>query len=199
MLQNQIIDQLNDFLKNYLNLSYPPLISKDNISFFSKGDFEAINYKRSDMNAVKTIHWFEDFYFYIQVNFSRDYLQKMISVSVFQGAVTDKRKNQLFRAEWDDHNIEAESRPQPHWHITRDKANFENFSELINSSDDVETSSFELFEMSNDEIYDTKKIHFAMSSNWQLNESPVHKIDDAKKVVNWLEGLMEHIKYELIN
>lgn len=123
----------------------------------------------------------------------------MISISVFQGKTADSRKNQLFRAEWDDFNKDDETRPQPHWHITRDKANYENFSELINSANENEKSSFELFEMSNAEIYDTKKIHFAMSSNWQNQEHFVYKIDDALKVVNWLEGLLEHIKFELQN
>lgn len=89
--------------------------------------------------------------------------------------------------------------PQPHWHITRDKANYENFYSLINSSDAQENSSFELFQMSEMQVFDTKKIHFAMSANWQNNASYTHKIDDAQKIVFWLEGLLNHIKYELIN
>lgn len=197
MLQIHIIDNLNGFLKNYLNLLYAPLKTKDNMSFVIEGTHEAVNYRRSDSQQVKTVHWFSDFYLYVEVRFSRDYLHKMISISVFQGGNENIRKNQLFRAEWDDYSKEDESRPQPHWHITRDQANFENFNELI--SNESEKSSFELFEMSNAEIFDTKKIHFAMSSNWQNKEHFVHKIDDASKVVDWMEGLLEHIKYELEN
>jgi len=199
MLQVEIINGLNEFLRNYLNLSYYPLKSEDNLLFTLEGTYEAINHKRSYPLQVKTIHWFANFYLYIEVNYNRDYKYKMISLSVFQGEPNDIRKNQLFRAEWDDYDREDESRPQPHWHITRDKANYENFSQLINSSDNVENSSFELFEMSNAEIFDTKKIHFAMSSNWQNRGQYIHKIDDSEKVVSWMEGLLEHIKFELLN
>ncbi len=199
MLQVQIINQLNEFLKNYMNLPYSPLKSEDNISFAMEGAYEAINHRRSDSFQIKTVHWFDDFYLYIEVNYSRNYKHKTISLSVFQGEATERRKNQLFRAEWDDYDRDNESRPQPHWHITRDKAIYENFNDLVNRADDRENSSFELFKISNAEIFDTKKIHFAMSSNWQTQGHFIHKIDDATKVVNWMEGLLEHIKYELLN
>lgn len=176
-----------------------PLKSSDKITFSIEGVYEAVNYRRSDSIQVKTIHWFDKFYLYVEVNFSSDYSHKFISLSVFQGEESDLRKNQLFRAEWDDYNRENEMRPQPHWHITRDKANYENFHSLINTSDIQENSSFELFQMSEMEVFDTKKIHFAMSANWQNKEYYVHKIDDAEKITDWLEGLLEHIKYELLN
>lgn len=70
MLQIQIIDNLNGFLKNYLNLSYAPLRTKDNISFIIEGTYEAVNYRRSDSQQVTTVHWFSDFYLYVEVRFS---------------------------------------------------------------------------------------------------------------------------------
>lgn len=199
MLHFQIIEQLNIFLKNYLNLQHLPLKSSDKITFSIEGIYEAVNYRRSDAIQVKTLHWFDKFYLYVEVKFSSDYSHKFISLSVFQGEESDLRKNQLFRAEWDDYDREDEMRPQPHWHITRDKANYENFHSLINSSDAQENSSFELFQVSEMEVFDTKKIHFAMSANWQNKEYFAHKIDDAQKIVDWCEGLLEHIKYELSN
>jgi len=199
MLQIQIIEELNNFLKNYLGLPFGPLKTKNYIQYKIEGSYDAINHKRHDSDEIKVVKWFDEFYLYIEVNYSRNYLNKMISLSVFQGKDTHIRKNQLFRAEWDDLNKEGETRPQPHWHITRDKANYENFSELINNTKEQEKSSFDLFEMSDAEIFDTKKIHFAMSANWRNQEPPVHKIDDALKVVKWFEGLLEHIKYELKN
>lgn len=199
MLQDEIINGLNEFLRNYLNLPYYPLKSEDNLFFALEGTYEAINHRRSDSLQVKTVHWFNDFYLYIEVNYNRDYTYKLISLSIFQGEQNNIRKNQLFRAEWDDYDRDDETRPQPHWHITRDKANYENFSQLINSSDNIENSSFELFEMSNAEIFDTKKIHFAMSSNWQNHGQYIHRIDDSEKVVRWMEGVLEHIKFELLN
>jgi hypothetical protein len=199
MLQKQIIDGINNLLQNYFGLAYGPLKTRDYLSYKVEGTSDAINHRRHDSNKIKVLHWFDDFYIYLEVNYSKDYLHKMISLSVFQGLETDLRKNQLFRAEWDDYNLEDETRPQPHWHVTRDKANYENFNALINNAEEQEKSSFELFEMSDAEIFDTKRIHFAMSGNWQNEESPVHKIDDAKKVVQWLEGLLNHIKFELRN
>ncbi|MCH6234706.1 hypothetical protein [Cognataquiflexum rubidum] len=199
MLQIQIIEKLNKFLKNYLNLQFNPLKSVDNFTFLMEGSYEAVNYRRADAYQIKTIHWFDKFYLYIEVSFGSNYSHKFISLSIFQGEATDTRKNQLFRAEWDDFNKEDEKRPQPHWHITRDKANYENFYSLINSFDSKEKSSFELFEMSDLEIFDTKKIHFAMSSNWHNRGNYVHKLDDANRIVDWIEGLLEHIKYELTN
>jgi hypothetical protein len=199
MIHKEIIDGLNSFLRSYFNLSYDLLKSNDNLFFTLEGTHDAVNHKRSDSQQIKTIHWFEDFYLYIEVKYNRDYSNKLISISVFQGDQQDPRKKQLFRAEWDDYGRYDQNRAQPHWHITRDKANYENFYQLINDSDPSEINSFDLFKMSNAEIFDTTKIHFAMSSNWQNYEKSVHKIDDSKKVVYWIEGLLEHIKYELLN
>lgn len=199
MLQEKIIEELNIFLKNYLGLPFEPLKTKNYIHYKIEGSYDAINYKRNDSDKIKVVKWFGEFYLYLEVNYSKNYLHKMISVSIFQGKETELKKNQLFRAEWDDYNIENESRPQPHWHITKDKANYEKYSDLIDDTNESEKNSFDLFKMSNSEIFDTKKIHFAMSSNWQNQKPFAHKIDDASKVVKWIEGLLEHIKYELLN
>lgn len=129
----------------------------------------------------------------------QDYAHKLISISIFHGNENDIKKNQLFRAEWDDYNIDTETRPQPHWHITRDNAIYDKFSDLTNHNDEKEKVGFEFFEEVQTEVFDTKKIHFAMSGNWQNKLPPVHKIDDATKVADWMEGLLQHIKYELKN
>lgn len=197
MLQVQIIDTLNKFLKNYLNLPFDPLASKQFGIFKIQGTSQAINFRGNDREETKVLPWFADFYIYIEVRFSKDYTHKMISLSIFQGQEIDNKKNQLFRAEWDDYNIDTESRPQPHWHITRDNAIYDNFSDVTNHSDEKEKGGFEYFEEIQKEVFDTKDIHFAMSGNWQNKLFHVHKIDDATKVADWMEGLLEHIKYEL--
>lgn len=199
MLQKQIIDQLNKFLKNYLNLQFDPLASKQLGIFKLQGTSLAINFRGNYPEETKVLHWFADFYIYIEVRFLKNYTHKMISLSIFQGQEIDNKKNQLFRAEWDDYNIDTETRPQPHWHITRDNAIYDKFSDLTNHNDEKEKVGFEFFEEVQTEVFDTKKIHFAMSGNWQNKLSPVHKIEDASKVIAWMEGLLEHIKYELKN
>ena len=199
MLQVNIIEELNKFLKNYLNLNYSPLFSKELNVFKIQGTSEAINHKRNDLEKINVLPWFDDFYLFIEIRFLQDYSHKLISLSIFQGSDSDIKKNQLFRAEWDDYNLDNESRPQPHWHITRDNAIYDKFSDLTNHNDEKETTGFKFFEEVQTEVFDTKKIHFAMSGNWQNKVSAVHKIDDALKVVHWLEGLLEHIKFEIKN
>lgn len=199
MLPKLIIKELNNFLKNYLNLKFEPLDLKELNVFKIQGTSDAINYRRNEQEKVKVLHWFDDFYIYIEVRFLNNYSHKLISLSIFHGSNNDIRKNQLFRAEWDDYNKDNERRPQPHWHITRDNAVYDKFSDLTNHKDEKEKVGFEFFEEVQTEVFDTKKIHFAMSSNWQNQEHFVHKIDDAYKIVKWLEGLLEHIKFELQN
>jgi len=199
MLQVQIIEELNKFLKNYLNLDFKPLYSKELNVFKIQGNYDAINHRRNDSEKITVIPWFDDFFLYVEIKFMQDYSHKLISISIFQGSENDIKKNQLFRAEWDDYNKDIESRPQPHWHITRDNAIYDRFSDFTNHKDEKEKIGFENYDVVQAEVFDTKKIHFAMSGNWQNNISPVHKIDDASKVVAWMEGLLEHIKYELKN
>ncbi len=199
MLQVQIIEELNIFLKNYLNLEFKPLYSKELNIFRIQGNSDAINYRKNDSEKITVLPWFDDFYIYVEIRFVNDYSYKLISISIFQGSINDIKKNQLFRAEWDDYNIDNESRPQPHWHITRDNAVYDKFSDLVYHNNEKEKVGFDFFVVGFTAVFDTKKIHFAMSSNWQNQVSPVHKIDDASKVVKWLEGLLEHIKYELQN
>ena len=68
----------------------------------------------------------------------------------------------------------------------------------INDKIEEEKASLEIYNFSNETIFDTKKIHFAMSGLWHYNnEGHVHRIDDADKIVNWLRGLLEHVKCEL--
>ncbi|MBK9254896.1 MAG: hypothetical protein IPM42_05360 [Saprospiraceae bacterium] len=199
MLEKQIIEELNKFLKNYLNLRFEPLDSKQLGIFRLQGTSQAINFRGDYPEEIKVIHWFADFYIYIEIRFLQNYTHKLISTSIFHGQENDSRKNQLFRAEWDDYYKDSESRPQPHWHITRDNAIYDRFSDFTNHKDEKEKIGFENYDVVQAEVFDTKKIHFAMSGNWQNQISPVHKIEDASKVVAWLEGLLEHIKYELNN
>lgn len=198
MLQNEIINNLNKFLRNFFNLDYSPLKTNNGLDYKLEGIYEAINYRHNDQEKVKTLHFFADFYVFLEVRFTMDYLNKFISLSVFQGEESCSSKHQLFRAEWDDYDDGRANHPQPHWHITRDKAHLESINALINDKIEEEKASLEIYNFSNETIFDTKKIHFAMSGLWHYNnEGHVHRIDDADKIVAWLRGLLEHVKCEL--
>lgn len=198
MVHKKTIKKLNIFLRNFFNLNYNPLTTTNSLNYKLEGIYDAINYRHKEPEKVKTIPFFDDFYVYIEVKFTRDYKDKFISVSVFQGAKYDKRKNQLFRAEWDDYADDRDSHPQPHWHITRGKAHENRFNDLVNNKIEEESISLDLFNLSNESVFDTKKMHFAMSGLWHYNdEGHIHKFDDADKIVNWMRGLLEHVKYEL--
>lgn len=199
MLHLQMIEKLNTFLQNFFDLTYNPLDTKDNLNYRIIGTYKAINHRKNQSEEVKTLHLVGNFYVYIEVKFTRDYQNKFISVSLFEGAGNDEKKNQLFRAEWDDYeNNNNANHPQPHWHITRDKAQELVFSDLANKNIEAESMSLEMFDFSNKSVFDTKKVHFAMSGLWHYNnEGHVHKMDDADKIVNWMRGLLEHVRYEL--
>lgn len=162
--------------------------------YIIQGNSKALNKKKNDTEEVSVLHWFEDFYIYIEIRFVSTHT--FISLSVFKGKDDDYEKHQLFRAEWDDYDRENESHAQPHWHITTDKAISDNFEKYLGES---EKNTLEFFELSKSEVFDIKNFHFAMLGNWQQDESHVHKISEKEKVVKWLIGLLQHIKVELDN
>mgnify|MGYP001416517919 CR=1 FL=1 len=198
MLHIEIINKLNRFLRDYFNVKHDLLKSVDKLNYRLEGDSDAINYRHNSPEQVRAIRLLDSFYIYIEVRFTMSYQNKFISVSVFQGEPYDLRMNQLFRAEWDDYSDEQSNHPQPHWHITRDNAHELNFNELFESNEKEIDLSLMAYEESSKNVLDIKKIHFAMSGFWHYNnEGHVHKMDDADKVVNWMRGLLEHIKFEL--
>ena len=201
-----IIEKINKeckflFLENFkLN----PTIGHHNIYVFKiEGTSFAIN--RYDSEPVKVLRWFNDFWVYLEVRFinekSKDGNKKInlihtyISLSIYQGKDDDQRKNQLFRAEWDDLNNLEEKHSQPHWHITSSQAIERTMEEYSNHFDNGDFVS--LFDEVNSSIFDVKKIHFAMNGNWQENKSHVHQIKNSEQVSTWLKGLLTHIRIEL--
>lgn len=88
----------------------------------------AINNYNNDLEEVTVIYWFDNFWVYVEVRFEES--NTFITISVFQGIRSEKYKNQLFRAEWDDYNNNEERHPQPHWHITANQVIENTFVEL---------------------------------------------------------------------
>jgi len=118
-----------------------------------------------------------------------------ISLSVFQGEDNDNEKYQLFRAEWDDYNDTNASHAQPHWHITS--------SQAIENSINKYTETFEqqdfinLLESEKQKVFNVTKIHFAMNGDWDKESIHIHKIENEQQVVNWVQGMLHHIRTEL--
>ena len=151
------------------------------------------NYK-NESEEINVIKWFEDFWFYLEINFQKH--NTFISLSVFQGKANDPIKHQLFRAEWDDYNNSEEKHPQPHWHITANQVIEKTFKELAESTENADTF-IGLLEEEKSKIIDVNKIHFAMNGNWINNETHVHLLNNEDKIVRWFQGLLSHIKEQL--
>ncbi len=154
---------------------------------------KAINFRKDVKEEVTVIKWFKNFWVYIEVDFINTTC--FISLSVFQGNEGVRNKHQLFRAEWDDYNDNQDRHPQPHWHITANKA-IENTLDVL--KDDEEAEGF--MSLLNEEklkIVNVNEMHFAMIGNWINGQTHIHKLDNETKIVQWFFGLLSHIKVEL--
>jgi len=153
----------------------------------------AINRHKNYASEVNVLHWFDDFWLFIEMQILNR--RKSISISIFQGEQNDKAKCQLLRAEWDDYGNTGESHAQPHWHITSNQAIEETFKKYAEITDDG--GFIDTLKAEKSKVIDINRIHFAMNGNWQNNETHIHKIDDETKIVNWLKGVLTHLKNEL--
>jgi hypothetical protein len=167
------------------------------------GTSDAINRFDYPQESVKVLHWFDKFWLYINFKFvlvdkktgkkNNREMTTHISLSVFQEQ--DNEKNQLFRAEWEDYSDENQQHAQPHWHITSSQAIENSF---VKYTDTFEKQEFiELLQSEKQKVFDVKKIHFAMNGDWQNNNDHINKIENEQQVVNWLQGVLCHIRTEL--
>ncbi len=201
-----IIEKVNNDCKNLFTESFKlvPFTGHHNISVFRiEGNSYGLN--RYDSEPVKVLRWFNNFWIFIEIKFIREDIKdarKVISVthinislSVYEGEDSDNRKIQLFRAEWDDMNNPSEKHSQPHWHITSSQAiekTFEEYSIHLDNGDFIS-----MLEEVKANVFDVKRIHFAMNGNWQNNQTHVHSISDSEIVSRWFKGILSHIRIEL--
>lgn len=199
---DKIITELKKIGKDYFDNSFN--FKQVSNSFVAKSDFMsfAINNKKNDPQKVNVINWFDDLWFYIEIKYvpkidKKEIIPNIIfSSSVFQGEMSDKRKLQLFRAEWDNYDEPSDKHPQPHWHIytQREEIIEENFEEQIRG----EKNPFnEYLESNGNKIVNTDRFHFAMNGQWSENKSDVHSISIESDLTNWFRGLLNHLKKEL--
>ncbi len=228
---DKIISKLNHIGKGYVN---------NNLNFYRKSHLLyvitgsnvslATNHRKNDKFPVKVLRWFDDFWLYIEISFSKidieldawgkdkkdEYLKFIdnefikiennfysifFTLSVFQGMVEDDNKTQLFRAEWDNYkDIFSDNHPQPHWHIFPHKysnkvhADFEDFLGLTKNDEDFNKFKGNTTDL---EVVEINRFHFAMNGQWSNNNTDVHKIKTENDLINWFEGVLNHIKKEL--
>lgn len=217
---NSIIDDIKQRCSDLFpdKLIFSPLNESLNRSFIISGTdlSPAWNIHNGERFEVNARRWFDNFWIYLQINFiqqpiesklPRGYTQKqyfelldkkfliinkqhfnvIISISLFQGGYLKEEKTQLFRAEWDNYK-ENIDHPQPHWH-------FYPKGRMTLDFDPNPTIDF-LEETPMEEI-DLKRMHFAMNGQWAQNGNHIHSINDKKDIVNWLVGILRHIKKQL--
>jgi len=201
-LINEINDSCSILFVNHFKLK---LQENSFLRYKIEGTSDALNRfgNQDQIEYVKVIHWFKDFWLYIDVNFTLNKpSEKMlsnsfyscISLSLFYGDDSDGRKNQLFRAEWDDYDNPNENHPQPHWHITSDQA----IERAFDRYHDLDNEMFlDILNEERSNIIDVKRIHFAMNGDWQNGNSHIHKLDSEEQIVKWLLGLLNHLRVEL--
>lgn len=194
-LSERLLDALNDIVaKQLMTIDFAHFYIDGNI-IKSQGTRDALNRSDSVPTYVKATHWFDIFWYYvnIQVRKSADSSSEIpfVSVSFFQEK--DETLNQLFRAEWD--NYPQKSHPQPHWHITTiHEEGFDVFREEI---DDVDNPFVELEK--EERNVNLPKMHFAMAGDWHdgEKENMVSEYKDERQLANWLINLFDHVREEL--
>lgn len=209
MLIQEIIDSINREFRIYFSNSrvvltkklYKYIISGDNCS-------KALNQHDNDFHEINVINWFDDFWIYIEIALvpfdlpnkkvdSEKFPNVFVSLSVFQGKPSDSRKNQLFRAEWDNHGNSQEPHPQPHWHVYPVQYDHQSFCDVLKTLNDDEPIFTELLEDARFSLIDIKKIHFAMNGQWSSRGNHVHEINDKDTIINWLLGVLDCVRKQL--
>ena len=210
MNPEKLIGLLNESCKNtiskefYLRKTDTP---NNKLCYVLDGMSLAINRFDIPQEVVKVLHWFNDFWLYFVIQFEPQNKKEgrktitetmiIISLSVFQGENSDNEKYQLFRAEWDDYNDTNQNHAQPHWHITSSQAIENSISKYTETFEQQDFIS--LLESEKQKIFDVKKIHFAINGDWDKGNTHIHKIENEQQVVNWVQGLLHHLRTELKN
>jgi hypothetical protein len=159
----------------------------------------AFNHYKNNSSDVKVLRWFDDFWIFMNIWFvlrKNQFPQTFLTISIFQGEEDDSRKNQLFRAEWDNHENNV-FHPQPHWQIYPNKYHHRVYDDF-EAFNDMKNEGYEAkMEVESDKLIDLRKIHFAMNAEWSKKQGAIHTLSDIDVLTNWIQGLFIDIKYQL--
>jgi hypothetical protein len=210
MNPEKLIDHINRCCKKSVHDTFNLSSSNSNYTlrrYVIDGTSYAVNRFDIPQEIVKVLNWFNDFWLFLSIEIKFVVEKKKvgkktetetnirISLSVFQGKDDDKEKYQLFRAEWDDYNNPNEQHAQPHWHITSNQTMenvFRRYADTFDKHDFIH-----LLENEKQNVFDVRKIHFAMNGDWYNNKTHIHRLEDEQQVANWLQGLLAHLRREL--
>lgn len=196
-LSERLCDALNDIVaRQLLTIDFAHFyVDGNNIK--SQGTRDALNRSDSVPTYVKATHWFDIFWYYvnIQVRKNVDSSSEIPFVSVSFFKEEGEALNQLFRAEWD--NYPQKSHPQPHWHITTIRE--EGFDDLKTDSASDEDNPFAELEIEEQNV-NLPKMHFAMAGDWHngKKENMASDYRNEQQLANWLINLFDHVREELI-
>lgn len=162
----------------------------------SKGCKAAINSYDNDKEEVFVTPWFDDFWFFISIQFLqtkniKKNIRPYVSVSFFQDVGSQLK--QLFRAEWDSYSPEENySHPQPHWHFTAQLSDITSFDEL-----ELEEEGIFSELAGNSKTIKLDKMHFAMAGTWLNNGDMIRELADENDLIDWMIYLFRHVREEL--
>ena len=159
----------------------------------SQGEKLAVNDFGPERVEVKVTHWFNDYWFYVIIQFrpEKKTLKPFASISFFQQVDDDLK--QLFRAEWDSYPKTAGyNHPQPHWHFTAHLSDKTAFSDL----DDAEEEGEYNLLLGNSKTIKLDSMHFAMSGDWPSDGNMLNDNDETS-LVDWMINLFRHVREEL--
>ena len=195
---DKIIKSVDRIGKDYLDKSFSFHRGTNKFVAKSADMSKAVNSRKIEAEQVNVIKFFDDIWLYIEIKYlpRTDKKKKVpnifFSLSVFQGDSYDDKKIQLFRAEWDNYDEPSDKHPQPHWHIyTKKEERKKDFKDEIE-----ESSSFETF-LEDKNTLNINKFHFAMNAQWSEKKPDVHSVLVENDLINWFEGLLNHLKQEL--
>ena len=196
-----LLNQLLDILSRKVSRQ---IVSADDLIFIpretyieSQGTRVVLNRMGSAPTYVKATHWFDSFWFYVNINIRRDENNAtelpFVSVSFFeeQGA----NMKQLFRADWD--NFRQSEHPQPHWHLSSEVSQ-QSFALLESDGMSDEDNPFAELE-GKLEAVNIPKMHFAMAGNWDEGDRSymIKRFTTEEILAKWLIKLFDHVRCEL--
>ena len=197
-LVEKLLEALNEIVSKQLvteDFGYVRFERRGDV-IISQGTREALNRSDTVKTYVNATHWFDDFWFYVNVSVRKDTdgLSELpfVSISFFQEINGDLK--QLLRAEWDNYN--ELTHPQPHWHITSNRE--ESFDDLREQETLDEDNPFaELVEEG--KKLDLPIMHFAMAGNWHSGKriEMISAYTEAQQMANWMNNLFDHVRVEL--
>lgn len=196
-----LIDKIQNAFKEYFKEGLY-FHKESSCIFVNDGSEYATNKFDIPAENVKVKHWFNDIWFFIKISFMNDKENKnvipFISISFFQE--TGNKKNQMFRAEWDNYwGRNTEKHPQPHWHITSTLPIEKSIEDLINENDENDPANMfvDLLRDEKKDLLNIPAFHFAMGGDWIKDGNMITKLSNDDQIISWMKYLFQHVRSEI--